>query len=258
MNITSKLANVDEQSLAFINEDMSKFTIYDCDTFLKEHSGKHILFLGDSVTAGEGVDLPDRWAYKVYKNFTNKEKCSGFFNIAVPGSSVTDAIDQFYKYIELYGKPDVVFFLITQPSRDIKYIQSQGVITKFNSAFTTNYIKRMYKYFEQYCISNNIILNSFTWDVSMKNKKDILESKFSKIARGVFFNRNEFLEAMDIFAPFKTFNIYHLNELLKHVYATNFSLEAKDKVHPGPAFHDFYASFIYNKYLEDIYVNPRN
>ena len=258
MNIANNILDIDDKDLAFSNVNMENYTIYRCDPFTKNHDGLHVLFIGDSVTAGEGVDPKDHWSNRVYKRISKTIKCSGFFNIAVPGSSITDSIDQFYKYVELYGNPDVVFFLMTQASRDLKYIQNQGVVTQFNSTFTVHYMKRFYKYFEQYCLSNNIILNSFTWDISMKNKRIAIEDKVQKVARGVFFTRNEFLECTDIFSVFKTFNPYTVEQLMKHLYASKLELQAKDGVHPGPAFHDFYTDFIYNKYLEDINDNSRN
>ena len=116
----------------------------------------------------------------------------------------------------------------------------------------------MYKYFEQYGKSNNIVLNSFTWDISLKSKKEQLEEKLGKVARGIFFKRNEHLEAIDILSVFKTFHSYTAKDMVDHVYNSGLETLAKDNVHPGPAFHDFYTNFIYNKYLEDINANTRN
>jgi hypothetical protein len=258
MDLANNIIDIDDNNLAFSNVNMKDYTIYRCDPFVKNHDGLHILFIGDSVTAGEAVNLNEHWTSKTYSKISETRKCSGLFNIAVPGSSITDSIDQFYKYVGLYGNPDVVFFLMTQPYRDLKYIQNEKAITKFSADFTTHYMKRLYKYFEQYCLSNNIILNSFTWDVSMQNKKVALEDKMRRIARGVFFKRNEFSDCNDIFSNFKTFNSYTLEQLMEHLYASKLELQAKDGVHPGPAFHEFYTEFIYNKYLEDINDNSRS
>jgi hypothetical protein len=44
------------------------------DTFSKIHEGKHILFIGDSFAAGDGLSLEDTWCYKVYNKISDKEK----------------------------------------------------------------------------------------------------------------------------------------------------------------------------------------
>ena len=94
---------------------------YRCDSFIKNHNGKHIIFLGDSFAAGDGLEKEDVWCYKVYQKISKIEATSGYFNLGNSGSSIGEAIDQFFKYCSIYGNPDVVFFIITEFYRDEKY-----------------------------------------------------------------------------------------------------------------------------------------
>ena len=65
---------------------------YRCDLFKKDHHKKHIVFMGDSYTAGDGLEIRDTWAYKVYDKIKRNEDVSGYFNIAFSGASFIECI----------------------------------------------------------------------------------------------------------------------------------------------------------------------
>ena len=127
---------------------------YRCDKFTNTHDGKHILFIGDSFASGDGLDLEDTWCYKLYNKISKEEKVSGYFNIGMSGSSISEAIDQFFRYSYIYGNPDVVFFVTTEFDRDLRYSNFENL---------ESFIYRMYFYLEQYCRSSSISLYSFSW-----------------------------------------------------------------------------------------------
>jgi hypothetical protein len=232
------------------------------DTFSKIHEGKHILFIGDSFAAGDGLSLEDTWCYKVYNKISDKEKTSGYYNIGMSGASIYESIDIFFRYCSDYTNPDVVFFVTTEIHRDGRY---------FNTKFLETISKRMYFYLEQYCESNNIQLYSFSWvksvdlyspepkryTMTFRNHKEEDED----IVRPLWIeqgnqNQNDF--DADAFIQFKTFYDYSVKDMLSSVFkydkkskTPEKSLWAKDDVHPGTSFHDFYAEFIHQKYLEN-------
>jgi hypothetical protein len=68
------------------------------EEFKKVHKGKHILFSGCSNTYGSGLKLNEIWASRVYKNISEKEECSGFFNLSVPGAGINHICFNLFRY----------------------------------------------------------------------------------------------------------------------------------------------------------------
>jgi hypothetical protein len=93
---------------------------------------------------------------------------------------------------------------------------------------------------EQYCESNNIQLYSFSWVKAKQN----------------FIFPHEVIEV-----PFNSFKTYHeinsddlYNNLNKdkELDKDNKFLEfARDKMHPGTSFHNYWSNFIYDKYIKN-------
>jgi hypothetical protein len=68
----------------------------------------------------------------------------------------------------------------------------------------------------------------------------------------------ESLYDLDLLNDFDSFYDYTKEDMLESVYefdknstTKEKSIWANDSVHPGTSFHDFYADFIYKKYLEN-------
>jgi hypothetical protein len=226
--------------------------MYRCDKFIKDHNKKHIVFIGDSFTAGTSLLMHDVWAYKVHKKIKEVEDVGGFYNLGMPAASISDCIDQFFKYCTSYSKPDVVFFLTTEPHRDMIY---------FNEDKNDFIIERLYHYLEEYCKSNNIQLYSFSWIKSIEHYKDSsVNSKIANLSKKIkseWVGQSKAYEE-NILKKFKSFYDYSASEMLESVYQFDLITEKKDKsisapdnVHTGTSFHDFYADFIYKKYLEN-------
>jgi hypothetical protein len=238
------------------------FDDYNLDSFSKIHEGRHILFIGDSFAAGDGLSLEDTWCYKVYNKISSKEKTSGYYNLGFGGLSIFECIDNFFRYCSDYSNPDVVFFITTEIHRDSRY---------FNEKYVESLVKRMYSYLEQYCKSNNIQLYSFSWVKSVDmyspeperylmtfkdhddNDHTVIRPLWIEQAEG---HQKNF--GPDIFNSFDTFYDYSTKEMLFSVFeydkkskTPEKSLWANDGSHPGTSFHDFYADFIYKKYLKN-------
>lgn len=229
--------------------------MYRCDDFTKDHDKKHIVFLGDSFTAGTSLGVHHLWSYKVHQKIKEVEDIGKYYNLGMPGGSISDCIDQFFKYCTTYGKPDVVFFLTTEIHRDERYFRLD------NNEFV---IERLYHYLEEYCRSNDIQLYSFSWVKSIEEfNKSNYNKKISDLAKKI--NALWTKQSTDqdnkygknILEKFESFYDYSASEMLESVYSFDLltttkdeSLTSSDNVHPGTSFHDFYADFIYKKYLE--------
>lgn len=239
------------------------------DEFKINHEGKHILFAGCSYTHGSGVTLEEVWAYGVYKNISEKEKCSGYFNIGFPNTTIQEQSYMMFKYFEKFGNPEVVFWMMPPTSRGFSNFQNNDLFemteNKPNNHFldvrmneiishsgdtdTTNYIidinemGNYFAYFQvyHYCKSNNIKLYSFTWRTKSKPKSNYLFWDFNHIEN------------------FETFYSWETNEMISFI--ENFSKNYKGKYpeylqisrdgqHLGIAPQAFWADFIYNKYKE--------
>jgi len=212
-----------------------------CDEFINKHDGMHILFSGCSHTFGTGLKIEDTWAKMLYENISNKTKCSGYFNIGFPGTSLMHQVINTIKYCEKYGNPDAIFFNITELRRlytlktdfkgnPIKPFTYNNGFYKLSAQPVLKLLAYQYYYMlEKYCESNNIQLFSFSW----------------KTGHG-FNNLN-----------LKTYYKIEDKDLLDHVaeYKKNnpnkLCIEkAMDNQHYGIAYHDFWAKFIYEKFME--------
>lgn len=240
-----------------ISENYSPSSMYRCDDFTKDHDGKHVLFIGDSFACGDGLEKEDTWCYKIYNKINKEEKVSGYYNLGMSGASISECIDQFFKYCGSYTNPDVVFFITTEFSRDSRYV---------HHSHHDLFIHRMYYYLNQYCVSNNIQLYSFSW---LKSAGTIKETpkRYTWLYNGIQALRplwteqvkdQESLYDLNLLNDFESFYDYTTEDMLESVYrfdkestTKEKSIWANDSVHPGTSFHDFYADFIYKKYLEN-------
>jgi hypothetical protein len=231
--------------------------MYRCDDFTKTHNEKHVVFIGDSFACGDGLEKEDTWCYKVYKEMSKDAKLSGYYNLGMSGASITECIDQFFKYCGTYTNPDVVFFITTEIDRDLRYttVEQQDF-----------FIHRMYYYLDLYCKSNNIELYSFSWLKSSGMIKD-QPKRYTWKVNGIDVLRPLWTEQVsnqkqlyniELLKDFDSFYDYSSKEMIDAVYEFDNKTEIKTKslwaddgVHPGTSFHDFYAKFIYNKYLEN-------
>lgn len=161
---------------------------YRSDEFTNLHDGEHILFAGCSETEGLGGNLESCWAHMVYKKLSETKKISGFFNLSRAGWGHDIIIANIIQYINAYGKPNKIYMLLPELSRDFqwrgvsdeteKYLHinktpyyylkdtmlSNGTIKERQSLeeqrnLTVKFINLL-KLFEEYCVSNNI---DFFW-----------------------------------------------------------------------------------------------
>ena len=233
------------------------------DNFNDELNKNKILFSGCSVTAGESLDHEDSWAKKLHTKISKQDDVGGYYNVAASGMSVTECIDQIFRYCNDYGNPKTIFLMLPDPWRDFKYAQD-GVVDTLNTL-----IYRCYFYLEQYCNSNNIKLITTTWykDATLigsevlpeKKEKFYPGTKDKRADWGDQLNKNEVNILDELLKNFESYNIYSEEDMIKSIYSYDkskkkenkkYSLVASDEIHPGTSFHDFWSDFMYDKYME--------
>lgn len=176
--------------------------------FKKNHDGKHVLFMGCSETQGSNDCLEDTWAQILYSKINNEENLSGYFNLSKLGSSLVVQILDFLNYVNEYGKPDEVFFLIPETSRSISYDDKSKRFEIFNMALEENRFGNQtllnafansvlyLKMFELFCKNMDIKFIWSTWTkedqyfkalnfdnflyLDMKNFETIVKDNFDK------------------------------------------------------------------------------
>lgn len=233
------------------------------DNFSNELNKNKILFAGCSVTAGESLDHEESWAKKLHTRISIDNSVGGYYNVAASGMSVTECIDQIFRYCSEYGNPKTVFLMLPDPWRDFKYAQD-GCIDSLNTL-----IYRCYFYLEQYCYSNSIELITTTWykDATLigsemlpeKKEKFYPGTKQLRADWGDQLNKNEVNILDELLKNFKSYNIYSEEKMIESIYSYDkakkkqdkkYSLVASDEIHPGTSFHDFWSDFMYSKYVE--------
>ena len=208
------------------------------DNFKNNNINLHILFNGCSNTEGYGLLLEETWSKKLYNKIFEKEKCEDYYNIAISVSSVMNQVITFFKYFKMYGNPDVIFYNITDNFRFYIYDKEE-----YKNAFYSrqdvpliNLICYQYYFMlEQYCKSNNIKLFSFTWVDGEEEYIKILNNfdTFYKI------DRNKMLSY-----------VYEYKEKNKNESFCKYIELARDGEHPGIGINDYWANFMYEKYIE--------
>lgn len=91
--------------------------LFRSDEFKKEHEGKHILFSGCSNSYGVGLYNSEIWPWMVYNKIKEKEKVSGYYNLAITGIGTFNIVADIFKYIDTYSKPDTIFINLPNLSR---------------------------------------------------------------------------------------------------------------------------------------------
>lgn len=234
----------------------------------KDFNGPRYLFSGCSITAGESLNKEDSWSWKLYKKLQDESgyPAETFFNLACSGMSVTESIDQVFKYCSEFGLPESIFILFPDPFRDAKYCGPND--DESDALKTLIYTK--YFYLELFCKTNNIKLLSSTWYKNLSNiDNSFLPSKNEKYYPDRKELRADWSDQLNvnsvnlldlILSDFDTFLKYDEDLLTKSVLEFHLlknkedkinSLVASDDVHPGTSFHDFWAKFFYDRYKEE-------
>ena len=219
------------------------------DEFIKKHEGLHIVFSGCSVTQGTGLNIEETWSYKVYQKIFKNKICSGYFNLAIFGSSITNEIINLFKYFKEYGNPDIIFINFPDFYRFYAYSVEHDVVSDAVYDYNSEHLLKIlaYEYYfmlQQYCKINNIKLFTFTWMF-----KNIELDGYPINGNGCDYP----LEIFDTFYKIDENKIVNwVNDYIQQNKEKKYLEFARDTEHYGIAYHEYWAEFIYNKYLESL------
>ena len=248
----------------------SETNSYGCrsEEFISSHDGLHVLFTGCSVTYGDGLYVEETWPKLVSDKINENVKTSGYFNLAAPGTSISYATMMIYRYIEEFGKPDIIFFNMPTAGRffsveeDPKTRKIDVVISvdspgskmpEHSLALSSAIHFEMYHMLEKYCKESNIRLISFSWHQLEKNKVPRFATPL------LFRSFDTFVDIFDAYSFDRYINHYvdkNLPELLipqiwNEMKVPN--LMARDHRHPGIIHQSFYANAALNLFDKDLY-----
>jgi hypothetical protein len=213
------------------------------ENFKKDHQDLHVLFSGCSYTFGHGMLENNTWSKVLHNKIQENIKTSGYFNLGTGGASIGECISLIFKYCKTYGNPDVIFLNMPNFNR---FYSMDGNIIRFSVLIKDSekvlslLAYQYYLMLDLYCKTNNIKLYSFTWS---------------------FCENDKYMGIDD--SGIKNFDTYHQYDLLdvdnfvkKYLYDNEKAkLLADDNKHLGEPYHQYWADFIYKKYIDD---NTRN
>jgi len=215
------------------------------DEFSSSHNGMHMLFAGCSVTFGDGMIEEHTWPKKVYDRIASEQSVSGYYNIAIPGANHLNIYHQIFKYIELYGAPDVLFINFPDLLRTLDAGIELSVLDRV--------VAPMHLALELLCEEKNIKLIMFSWD-----RHVFLEGSPSRDADPHDLIQGHVNDPRLIWH--KGFYRFAENDRLRHKMQfaqankghelEEYFFNAFDVVHPGIAEQDFYANFAYEKWKD--------
>lgn len=233
------------------------------DEFIKNSKYPHILFAGCSNTFGTGIEYEKLWSRLLYKKILKNVE-GAYFNLGMPGASLFEIINNIYKYIREYGKPDFIFILIPDLERDARYfLHAESSVPVIDTEIYIN--------FELFCKMLNIKLFSTSW-ITNAGKQRINIDKNKIKNNTVSISDNIYPEADKITFLFNTFdNLKYLEKFSENFKIMNesklvddvyyycrknpddiFSLTAPDKEHHhGNAFHYAWSEYFYERYLNE-------
>jgi hypothetical protein len=228
------------------------------ETFINHHDGKHILFAGCSETVGEGLSLAETWSFKLFNKIKKNYDLSGYFNISNGKTGFATIIPNIFKYCNSYGNPDAIFINFPNILRFYSFEEGNYTIDNLieqnmENAGDQEAIRRnsakfyllLYHYYfmlEQFCESNNIKLFAFTWDIWERPSKSVLPTQevFDMLSFKTFFgiNKDNLAKYIDSY-------------ILKNSKEKDIAIFSRDKSHSGTAINDFWANFMFEKFLEN-------
>lgn len=218
-----------------------------CDEFKTIHSGKHILFAGCSETFGVGNLLENVWAHKLYKRISKDEATSGYFNIGLPGGTISEIIQQIHNYFNEFGYPDVLFINFPDHHRELSRILNNIHGNKkisFKEDIDQNYVAmtivNSYELLMDICRLNGVKVYPFSWELDYLRAGYELMDPRQRMSNLLEIKENELIEHCERFVSEK-----QDSELKK------FFITALDDDHSGIAVHDFWYNKIYSYYKKD-------
>lgn len=260
--------------------------LFRSDQFTKNHDGKHILFSGCSNTYGYSLYNKEIWPWLLYNKIKEKEKVSGYYNLAIPGTGVFEIVTNIFKYINKYTKPDVIFINLPHAARFYSLLsKSKGKYTTFDKEFRIDQLLNNNSFGSS--LNNGVYHNSiYNYAKNSNNESEISHS----VVVEKYINVYQYLMILEIFCKLNNIQLYIYShntfsnffysqidlscfkiidknpsdgrgffKLVQEYISNNkddkFALTGRDGVHGGTGYHYAWASLAYDWYASNNYVN---
>jgi hypothetical protein len=218
---------------------------YRSDEFTTNHSGLHLLFGGCSHALGVGLSDQERWSQLIYNKINLDKPCSGYFNVARSGFSVKGSVINIFKYIEEFGKPDVIFLGVPEINRSIVFF-----------AQNKNYIDTIYRGSGKELDNADLYFESYHYYKMLE-----LFCNFTGTKLISFDSDIQAPQGLGLKSTFINFNTYHdlgVSEAQDYIYEYTkkhkgkFDIIARDHLHFGVAINNFIAEKLYEIYEAEL------
>jgi hypothetical protein len=208
------------------------------DEFTSDHKDKmHVLFAGCSNTFGDGLPLEFIWAKKVHESISEQSQTSGYFNIAFPGASMLFITMQIFKYVDLYGTPDLLFVMLPDAEREM--------LSEVGGSRLQGMVSQIYRIMLRQLKKGGCRVIAISWDaranLDYRGKQQIQQHDPRISIDTDFYQFDNQAREIHLWQASKKDNsglgIYE-----------EFLITAMDEQHPGIAEHEFYHNFIMDIY----------
>lgn len=254
--------------------------LFRSDEFSKNHDGKHILFSGCSNTYGFSLYNHEIWPWLVYNKIKENEKVSGYYNLAIPGTSALNMVSDIFKYINKYSKPDTIFINLPLLSRFYSLVKDTGKSLYFEKEI--DLIKEIPTWHHSIPVTHNDNVRP-TFDGSISNKS---YERYHPIIAEKFITVYQYLMMLEIFCKINNIQLYifshnlstnwflsqtdlqsfkniagtlietkqHYELMLEYMSLNKddkFSMKGRDNIHEGTSYHYAWAKMAYSWYEND-------
>jgi 16S rRNA C1402 (ribose-2'-O) methylase RsmI len=223
-----------------------------CDEFTQNHSEKlHVLFSGCSNTWPQAIDEDRGWAKQMYYSLDQSYNLSGYYNLGMPGSTISEICQNVMSYCKIFGKPKIIFLNLPDAGRESNIPESPNSKDEYTSFEKQQYADKEYEKLEGYCAVNNILLITFSWTDTMvksggyvlSNLKELLGKNHKNVSISNKFNTYKHFDKND----FKEYVVKYFEDNPEDHDAD----VARDADHPGHAIHWAWYNCLYEMFTKN-------
>jgi 16S rRNA C1402 (ribose-2'-O) methylase RsmI len=238
----------EEQRTSYIHNSLN----FRCDELQHYHNEKmHILFSGCSNTWPQAIDEDRGWAKQIYNKLSESYNTSGYYNLAIPGSSISEICQNVLSYCQLYSKPDIIFLNLPDINREAKKVGDIFHNDEYTTPEKQAYADKEYERLEGYCSANNIQLITFSWTETMIESGGHVVAMLKQLL-------SKDHKAVSISNKFKSYRHFDKETFKDNVikYFENNQNDpdanvARDQDHPGHAIHWAWYTCLYELLEKD-------
>lgn len=222
-----------------------------CDEFSKDHKNKmHVLFSGCSNTWAQAIDEDMGWAMQMYDRLAQDYNISGYYNLGIPGASISEICKNAMNYCQIFGKPDIIFLNLPDSNREAMKVGDITHTNEYTAEEKQALADREYERLEGYCKLHGITLITFSWtDTMLKSGGNVLETLKKMLRRE---------SDVSISNKFNTYIHFNNNDFKKYVveyFVDNINDPdadvARDADHPGHAIHWAWYNCLYEAFTQN-------